>query len=354
MAIKIKGNQLPSYGRITMPKGTFLSNPATAASGGLGGPQGSNPGQPPPGMGPVGQAQVPQIGVGSFKGFLDNLFSKYTNTPMGQSAVNLASNPLNPYGSQANPVYGPPKQQDPRLTQLHGTFGQTIDLKQQPTTPSNLFKTPQSPSNSLVGSDVGSAPSQLDWNTLQQIAPGKTFQEVQTGLATKGYVWDWRNRVFVQSGQSNASTDQLANAQNQLLSTDNRGRTLGNPYEIGPTLAPGQRAVTAGHQTEAGTTVGSGVGVTGGTSYTDQSGNTVAQYAVSYGSGGDRWKYNITKDNAGNWVRTYYRTFSKARSRSAIKRAQGRREDARAQQQSQDNGINDAGGQLVNLRASFG
>lgn len=331
-----------------MPKGTYLSNPATAASGGLGGPQGSNP--PPGGMAPVGQPAVPQINTGSFTGFLQKLFQQYTGTnPMAQTAVNLAQDPLNPYRTQNTP-YTPPKTLDPRITQPRGTFGQTIDTKQQPTSPTNLFKTPVSPSNDLVGNDIGSAPEQLDWNTLKQIAPGKTFEEVQAGLVTKGYVWDWRNRVFVQSGQS-GSTEQLAQGQQSFL-RDNNNRVFANPYEIGPTLAPGERVVTAGTKTEAGTTVGSGVGVTGGTSYTDANGNTVQQYAVSYGSGGDRWKFKISQDNAGNWVRTYYRTFSKARSRSALKRKQNRNKQNTPDAQDYQNGRED--NQLVNFRANFG
>lgn len=355
MAIRIsKGSQLPSYGRITLPKGTYLSNPATAASGGLGGPQGNNP----PGMMPVGQAPIPQINAGSFTGFLQSLFSKYTNTnPLGQTAVNLAQDPLNPYRTQGAP-YVPPKTLDPRITQGHGAFGQTIDLNQQKTTPTNLFKNPQSPSNNLVGTGMGAYPSRLDMGTLQQILPGKSFDELRGIMEAKGYEWVPYNGGFFANATGSGGNAEVAAEQQKTLLRDNSGRVYGNPFEIGPTLAPGERAITAGHQTEAGTTVGSGVGITGGTSYTDKNGNTVAQYAVSYGSGGDRWKYNIQKDAAGNWVRIYYRTFSKARSRSALKRKANAREQGRNPQNWNNNGADARGGeqynQLVNLRADFG
>jgi hypothetical protein len=343
MAIKIKAGQLPSYGRITMPKGTYLSNPATAASGGLGGPQGANP----PGMSPVGQSPVPQINLGTFSGFLQNLFNPYKNAgpsnALNQFPVNFAQDPLNPNRDAAYPA---PKQ-NPLDQFIKGLW------TPKDTTPTSAFQTPSSPTNNLVGTGIGSYPSRLDMGTLQQILPGKSFDEIRGIMQLKGYEWIPEGSFFGRSATPTATAEALAGKQTELL-RDNSGRVFGNPYEIGPTLAPGERAVTAGHKTEAGTTVGSGIGVTGGTPYTDKEGNTVAQYAVSYGFGGDRWKYNISQDREGNWVRTYYRTFSKARSRSALKRKQNIKAQNRGQQQPQDKGMVDAGNQLVNLRANFG
>jgi hypothetical protein len=297
-------------------------------------------------MAPVGQAPVPQINASSFTGFLQSIFSKALNTnTLGQSAVNLAANPLNPYGSQPQ-QYGPPapKVTNPNLVQNRGSAFQTVQTSKEPT---NAFKSPVSPSNDLVGSAIGPMPTNLDWKTVQQIVPGSSFSDINAAMKLKGYAWDARNGQFVQVTQPTGSAEQLAGSQQSLL-RDANGRVFANPYEIGPTLSPGERALTAGHKTEAGTTIGSGVGVTGGTSYTDAQGNTVAQYAVSYGSGGDRWKFKISQDNAGNWVRTYYRTFSKARSRSALKRKQGGTPNSSQNQSGKEEN------QLVNFRANFG
>src|SRR5690242_17433617 len=94
MAIKIQAGMLPQYGRITMPKGTFLSNPSTAADGGLGG-GGTTP---PTHMAPVGLPKVPQITVGNFTSFVNLPKSN----PLVTTAQNMAANPqtvLNPTGS---------------------------------------------------------------------------------------------------------------------------------------------------------------------------------------------------------------------------------------------------------------
>lgn len=364
MAIKIKSGELPSYGRITMPKGTYLSNPSTAASGSLGGPQGANP-PPPTGMVPVGQTPVPQINAGSFTGFLQNLYNKYTQTnPFGQAASSLLQNPLNPMGNVQPPTVNQGLM-DTAKDWITGTgvYGTNPDpflasfTNRDPKSPTGALKAPTNPSNNLVGNGIGKTPARLDMGTLQQILPGKSFDEIRGIMELKGYEWlPYNGGFFANAGGPGGSAEQLATQQQTLL-RDNSGRTYGNPFEIGPTLAPGERTVTAGHKTEAGTTVGSGVGVTGGTSYTDKNGNTVQQYAVSYGSGGDRWKYNIQKDAAGNWVRIYYRTFSKARSRSALKRKANNRENGRTPRDYNDNGTRGSGeqyNQLVNLRADFG
>lgn len=47
----------------------------------------------------------------------------------------------------------------------------------------------------------------------------------------------------------------------------------------------------------------------------------IMQYAVTEPGSGDRWKYKITKDADGNWVRTYYKTYgAKKEKQERLKR----------------------------------
>jgi hypothetical protein len=234
-------------------------------------------------------------------------------------------------------------------------------IVQKQTQATEAFTAPiTSTSNNLVGNDILKSPNQITQHQVDAMLFNYSPEERAKTMQAKGYTATYVSGV----GQVWIKTGESAPLEQQQQASYTQGQRVdGNPYAIGATLAPGDRVVTKGYQTEAGTTVGSGIGVAGGTSYTDKEGNTVAQYAISYGGAGDRWKSQVQKDSEGNWVRIYYKTFSKARSRSAFNRKANNRARKKAQQDNQqatareseykqdNSGYNT---QLVNFRADFG
>lgn len=333
MSIKIKPGMAPQFGRITMPKGTFLSNPATAHDGGLGAGGGTDL-PPVPTLGNLGGTGwgtgVPGL---SSPGYVN----PGRNVQGGGGLADLILNNLKqvlafPTPEDQAKVFG---QGSVAVNNLIGLPAIEKALSPQ-SNPTGAFNppTPASPSNSLVGYNLPTTPLTITPQQLKSMFGDLSPQEIANTMRAKGYTTSYVQgvgQIWVKQGES-APTDQLTNANNYRQGQ----RVEGNPYEIGATLAPGERVVTAGYLTEAGSIKGRGIGVTGGTPYTDKEGNTVSQYAVTYGGKGDRWKSTVSQDNAGNWVRTYYKTFSKARSRSALKKKQGRKEDAYRARQAQE------------------
>jgi hypothetical protein len=207
-----------------------------------------------------------------------------------------------------------------------------------------------SPTNNLVGEGFGAMPSRMEMNTLKQIFPGKDFNAIKEIMSLKGYEWLPYNGGFFANATGSGTNSEKAQQQAISGGLDERGRPIVNPFELGATLQPGERAVVSG-----------GTGVTGGTPYTDAQGNTVAQYAITYPSNGrdksDKYKLTSTvqKDREGNWVRIYKYELRKVYTRSHFKKQQGRREEARANQQAQTQTTPSfESSQLVNLRANYG
>jgi hypothetical protein len=371
MAIKIRAGMLPRYGRITMPKGTYLSNPSTAADGLLGG-GGTTPPVP-------GDYFANQVFKDLFKAVvpqLQGITPQKLLNPMGEvqrpSSTSLA-NIMAAANAASNPVGGANGLLQETQDWLTGTglYGKNPDpllrsLLTPRTEPTSAFKQPpKNPTNNLVGNSINSSPNFITHQQIQAMFGNLSAEEVAKTMAAKGYTSSMQagvGLVWVKTGES-APASQLA-SQPGLAGLPQGSRVEGNPYEIGAQLAPGQRVMTAGYQTDAGSIAGRGIGVTGGTPYTNQNGETVSQYAVTYGGKGDRWKSRIQQDNEGNWVKIYYRTFSKARSRSALKRKANLRQQENANRRAAQQQPTPApaaatpqGGydqQLVTMRADYG
>jgi hypothetical protein len=191
------------------------------------------------------------------------------------------------------------------------------------------------PKNNIVGQDIATMPGMLTMGTLQQLLPGKDFNQISEVMRLKGYEWVPYGGGFFANASGSGSSEELAKTQVTALK-DDRGRQMVNPFELGPTLEPGERAVVSG-----------GYGVTGGTP--TESGQ--AQYAVTIPGYGDRWKYNIKQDNDGNWVRIYYQTSGRVNKRSQENRR--RKAQQRAQQNAEPATTSEVN-ELVTLRANYG
>lgn len=311
-----------------MPKGTFLSNPSTAAAGSLG--EGGALLPPTP---QINAFSTPQVG------FLSN------NQP-----INLAASANVQRPPAARPVY-PPYQGAVQAAQQafagelpvppqYQQYVDAVNRSQNPQTPSPTGAfAPNSlsstmPTNNLVGQSFDVMPSTLNFDTLKQILPGKTFEQIAQVMQAKGYEWvPYGGGFFANATESKDSTT-LANNQVNALK-DSRGRQQISPFALGPTLEPGERAVVSG-----------GYGVTGGTP--TEGGQ--AQYAVTMPGRGDRWKYNIQQDREGNWVRIYYRTNGRVNKRSMQNRQRRAQERGAASNVGGAREVNE----LVTLRANYG
>lgn len=335
MAIKIKQGMSPQAGRITMPKGTFLSNPSTAADGQLGAGGGTLPGVP----------QIP-LGGSMWNGVTPGYNAQLTpNTLQTNTQSNVAG--YNPFSQYA---YQPP----PGVPRQYQKYVDAIQRSQNPvkpvTTTAFAPNSSTSPGNSLVGSDVSAMPNTMNLTNLRSIVGNLPFEQMQEIMRMKGYEWVAQpGGGFFMKGAESADANTLSKSQSALLNSplDERGRPIVSPFALGAVLERGERAVVSG-----------GYGVTGGAEFTDAAGKTVAQYAVTMPGQGDRWKYKIQKDNDGNWVRIYYKTFSKAKSRRGQRLRAQRRERKFAEEQAKGTQDYPQSGQdfeqLVNLRADYG
>lgn len=356
MAIKINEQTYPPAGRLTMPKGTFLSNPSTAADGVTQGGAGTLP-------------PTPQINMwaGATPGYNEQLAS---NTPYSNSQnpfKNLAGghNQFAPWEykppSLPNQSRGGPRpggfgditmaqavQEGVRFPNVLRTvlsMATIQDTTNAPnTSPTNMFKSPSTnaPANSLVGSSILSAPDQISSNQLRQIMPGKTAKQLQEVMVSRGFV-----RTYV-AGVGEVWIRSSEGATNAPIAAGN-----GRPeYVDGASLERGERVTSAG-----------GATYYGGQEYTDADGNTVSQYAVTLpgvrenkeqvAKHGSRYKWvsTVQKDSDGNWVRVNRQVLRKVHTRSHQKKLQARREEAAASPQQ----VNSAEfNQLVNLRVDFG
>lgn len=331
MAIRINAGAAPQYGRITLPRGTFLSNPATAADGSLGGPQGMNPSQiPTPGN--MWQGVTPGYNqqltsdVGSGFGVPSNPFAQYEYKPPKGSLL------LPP--DQAALLMSPGKAEAYRnlwnLAALGGPTGEQT----------NAFDPPETPQTPLVGRDIQASPTYLPQSLVSSIYPGATGVEKSALLQAAGYQKVYQagiGPVWVKVGQPSGVEGVLNGAVS--AETDTRGR----PVYVDPTrLERGERV-----------TASSGVTFVGGLPHEDAQGNVVAQYAMTLPGGQDndryKWKSVVRKDKDGNWVRIYSRELRKVYTRSHRKKLIKRREE-QAMTDTSPHEIN----QLVNLRADYG
>lgn len=326
-------------GRLTMPRGTFLSNPATASDGVTEGGSGSLP-------------PTPQI----------NPWEGVTPGANKLLAPSAASNPwvgsqyVAPrYENNYNPLSGPFNQSVDAFRSVLNTFNTAeaagtqairdalnIELPPAVTTPTSVFKSPStnSPSNTLVGNQVLNSPLQISSNQLRQIMPRLSPKQLQDTMASRGYVRQYRSgvgEIWVKTGEASTTAP--------IGSTPN-----GRPEYVDPTsLDRGERVTSA-----------AGFTYVGGQDYTDKEGNTVSQYSLTI-PGGPRagedkhgkykWVSTVQRDRDGNWVRVNRQVLRKVYSRSHKKKQQARAEQA-AQAQGQQNQAEY--NQLVNLRVNYG
>lgn len=338
MAIRVTTGTVPPMGRLTMPKGTFLSNPSTAAVGSLGGPQGMNPalGQTPDYLNTNTWGQsINPLGTEDARGNAPaNPFQGIVDWFASQKGTNRSVLDVLLGGTTKAPIsYG---QNTILPSQGFGVF-QSSDK------PVNAFAPPKSKTNTLVGQDIGSSPEFLSQHQLGQLFPGIDRSKLEAVMGSRGYVRQYQmgvGEIWVKTGEGTGG-ESFASATSGGL--DARGR----PEFVDPTLLePGERVTSQ-----------SGLTFVGGTDYTDPSGNTVSQYSITLPGGANdtkgryKWSSTIRKDEQGNWVRIYRKELRKVYTRSHRNRAQGRRE-ARRNQQNQVNG-NEVN-QLVNLRVDFG
>lgn len=329
MAIRVTTGTVPPMGRLTMPKGTFLSNPSTAGVGSLGGPQGMNP------------------ALGQTPDYLNTNTWGQSINPLGTEDAR-GNAPANPFqgivdwfkGFTALTPEGAGKLMQPNAARAYQNL---FALTQPNDTPTNAFTPPKSKTNTLVGQDIGSSPEFLSQHQIGQLFPGIDRSKLEAVMGSKGYVRQYQmgvGEIWVKTGEGTGG-ESFASATSGGL--DARGR----PEFVDPTLLePGERVTSQ-----------SGLTFVGGTDYTDPSGNTVSQYSITLPGGANdtkgryKWSSTIRKDEQGNWVRIYRKELRKVYTRSHRNRAQGRRE-ARRNQQNQVNG-NEVN-QLVNLRVDFG
>jgi hypothetical protein len=338
----IKTNQpSPQLGRITTPKGTFFSNPSTAASGSLGG-IGVVPG-------------VPNMWAGTTPGYNAQL-SPNTNA---QNSTNPFADPYrldhNPFGGYAH-QYGAVA---PGTNQIADKYGQGAanyvqafrDAQDQflnifkKQTPDNVLGKPtlSSPSNSLVGNGTLSAPNQMTLKQVQSVFGSMSVADIQKTMEQKGYQRTYImgvGEVFVRSGESAPLSQQAG------VPLDSRGRP---EYVDGASLAQGERVTNA-----------NGFSYVGGTPYTNPAGETVGQYAVTVPGVKDdpkgmyKWTSTTKKDSNGNWVKVYKQQLRKVYSKGGREQQAARQESAVNSGAVSQEAVQQNYSQLVNLRADYG
>lgn len=345
MAIRINSGVLaPQYGRITAPRGTFLSNPSTAADGSLGGSSGMNPPTP------LGQ----QTGgyAGGTPGYVGEIQNKNLWDIVSAPFKQLAG-PLNNFDAYLRtvkfaPVNVGPLQPIAQFGADLNSISEQIAKGQQSSPYQSAFQSagsnkPYSGNNAQIVS-----PGQIPNAQAQLGMPGLSQQQIDETMSARGYIKTSQpgvGEVWVRTGNS-GSLQQMAQTANMAYSaeTDARGR----PVYVSPeNLQPGERVTAA-----------SGIRYVGGTPYTDQQGTTVGQYARTIPNeraaqdtkGRYKWVSDVRKDQNGNWVRTYRQVLRKVYTRSHF---HGGRGGGNQTDQSMNQGSPDQT-QLVNLRANYG
>lgn len=300
-----------------MPKGTYLSNPSTAADGGLGGGSGNNPPYNPFQTIINAFSQVGKGLVAADKQVAD--FMTKTNNPAWLQPI---SNAVRPYVPEA--------------------FQNAAKSNLAPA-PTNAFvnKTAQEAQswqpaglpNGVIPNSAAMQAGALDGMSNAQVeAQMKQAGFNQKWVEGMGMVW------FPASG---------------IGATANMGGLGGGDrpdYVNGAALAPGESVTDS-----------SGNRFVGGTPTEDGT----AQYAINIANpnaardtkGKYKWVSSVKKDKDGNWVRVNRQVLRKVYTRSHIKAAAARYEEQ--QQQAAQNPVSQDPtvqnyNQLVNFRANYG
>lgn len=342
MAIRIARGTAPQPGRITMPQGTFLSNPSTAADGGLGGSQGMNPA--PGWNGSLGYSYTsPQS-----NGMWWTPQNTNPSVPSGQWYSGLVTG-LNNLNRNFEMGVNQPLR-DAKLGtsgQFTGPFAFMNSLNGEQLSKPNSYVSPFSAaSNTAAQSQYGDMPTANDYGAVIPVgvannagaADGMSAAQVAQQMQAAGYTQKWvqdLGQVWVKGGSSTQTTANPAFGG----ATDTRGRP---EWVDGAALAPNESVVDS-----------NGNRYVGGTPAPDGT----PQYALNLANpsaardtkGRYKWVSEVRKDSNGNWVRINRQVLRKVYTRSHLKKKAAQRE---AQSQNPVDGQNY--NQLVNLRVNYG
>lgn len=316
MAIRIGSNSIPPAGRLTMPRGTFLSNPSTAPDGALG--QGSamlpKAPTPPPFWDALAQlAMNPTRRTGETLAMLgvSPLFAPEAMAGATSAMVGLGG----PKTGLYNPIvaFGTPAYRDYLME-----MGVNVFRNQSYNNP-----------NPIVGRSFTSSPTAIPLRMVQSLFGGLSYTEMAAEMRARGYERTYEAGV----GEVWLKTRAGDPSQNPAY---NQGTGFVNPTQ----LEPGERVTDE-----------RGVTYVGGTPTADGT----AQYAITLPGGTNdkhgkfKWKTTVKKDEQGNWVRVYQKVLRKVYTRSHRKKQYARREER------EHRGVSSGEiSQLVNLRADYG
>jgi hypothetical protein len=308
-----------------MPQGTFLSNPATAADGVLGGGSGTLPGQPTGFQGNLGYAPVSQP-TPWWQSPWNEAFDKYINQPLKDIQLWKPFKYPQPFDILNQLPTGMEQQSKPNKY-----VSPFVQKNQQQATA-------QYASMPNLAGNPGSIPIAIA--NQAGAADGMTPQQVAQQMQAAGYVQKWVEDV----GQVWVPGSGMAQANGGSMTAG--GGTQRPEYVDGASLAPGESVVDAnGNRFVGGTPTATGE----------------SQYAINYANpnaardtkGKYKWVSDVRKDSNGNWVRINRQVLRKVYTRSHMKQAAQRRADERAAAAAPTQ--NEANySQLVNLRANYG
>lgn len=341
MAIRINSNAAlsPQYGRLTAPRGTFLSNPSTAADGALGGGQGMNPSFPTP----LGQ----QTNYGSVApGYLDQVKNKnlwdIVSTPFQQAGnalnnLDTALRGVRLWQPVAPQQFGPLASVTQLGVDLMGISNQMTGNQQFASPYSAPVEQPVSATQKPYAGNNAQItfPNQIPNAQAQLGMPGLSQEQINEAMTQRGYIKSYQSgvgEVWVRTGNS-APLDQLAQNANKQY------QAMTNPAG----LAPGETVVTDNAVYRGGTPTATGEG----------------QYSVTYKNtnaandkhGKYKWVSDVRKDANGNWVRVNRQVLRKVYTRSHFHGGRGGGLPTGNQPGNQASGDQ---AQLVNFRANFG
>lgn len=329
MAIRIE-DKTPQLGRITLPKGTFLSNPSTAADGGLGlggatlppTPQINMWGNVTPGYNAV---QLPMAGVAD-----PNPFARYQRT---ENIFQMADRVL--------PIAGGAPGQDAAARFINSVFSPQAK-------PTGMLDKVTSPTQQSVAYQTGLPAGAVPGHQVNQIGAtdGLTPEQVRQQMVSAGYSLQYRSGVG-EVWVPRAGAAGMAGGNAIGGATDSRGRP---EFVDGASLAPGQDVTDArGNRYVGGTPAPDGT----------------AQYALNLANpaarndtkGRYKWVSEVRKDANGNWVRINRQVLRKVYTRSHLKNRSSGTSGGGRQGDGQPTNPADMGrenNQLVNFRVNYG
>lgn len=356
MAIRINAGTPPQLGRITMPQGTYLSqtpfdNPAGQAVGELGGSQGTNvsmwggyvPGTNALAANTVGASLVATPQINPLQQYHEAQRGNFGDTVVTGQKQNFYNELGQPVEYEQHHIWNG-KDTITYNPVVHDSSGNryTWDANKKDYVRDEtgiLNPKPSAPTNTLVGQNFVSAPAQMTAKQVQAVT-GLTGQQLTDFMVKNGY---GERRYMAGVGEVYVKTGEAAPSSQLQQGIDSRGRP---DFVDGASLARGERVTNS-----------RGFTYVGGTPYTDPSGNTVGQYAVTVPGvkndpkGMFKWKERTQKDSNGNWVKIYSQEVRKVYSQRAE-----RLREARADRAKKGRGGGNGGSQqqLVNLRVNYG